>query len=736
MGLKPLINFSSGEASPKLSGRADTVPYNTAAETLDNVLVTKYGSVYKTAGTRHVSQGKDSSTTKILRPFIFSTGQSYVLEFGNLYMRVFQGDGSLVESSFAISAITQANPCVVTTATHSYSDGDYVDISGIVGMTELNGKRFIVANKTATTFELTDEDGAPVNSTSFTAYSSAGISERIYEITTPFETADLPNLKFTQQADVMFIASSAKPMQKLSRLTASTFSIADIVYDTTVYPPFEAINVTSTTLTPSATTGTGITVTASTAIFDTTNHVGSYWKITTSGTTGYVKFTAVGSTTVATADVIVTLGGTGAVTDWHEGSWSLQQGHPIDVKFNQNRLEALGTTLNPLTVWASVIEEYENFNNNVTGTITDSDSYRYTLTAAKVDRIYWGYPTNVMNLGTAAGPFTVDASSALEISQARLQNEDGAADVDPVRIGPFVYYVERSGTTMGEFSFNFDNDAFQTKDITYLNDHILSSGVKEMSLQKYPDTVLWAVLNNGTIATMTREIEQNIKGWTRQTLSGTDVEVESIATIPNGAEDRVWVLVKRTINSITRRYIEYFETTNKTDQEDEFYVQSGLTYDSTPATVFTNLNHLEGETVSILADGAVLPDQVVTGGAITLTNSASVVQIGLGYTATIKSLDVEMASESGSAQTRFKHIGKVFVRFLNTLGAKVGNGTTQNVIPFRTSPVNMGSAPDRFTGDKQVTFPSGWDRNKQVVVTQEQPLPLHVLGIYLNMKVS
>lgn len=735
MSLKPIVNFSSGEASPKLKGRADTVPYNTAAETLENVLVTKYGSAFRTPGTRYISQVKDSSTTQKLIPFIFSTGDSYILEFGNLYMRVYQSNGSLVEASKTITGATQADPVVVTATSHGYSDGDYVDISEVVGMTEVNGKRFIVANKTANTFELTDEDGNDVDGTSYTAYSSAGIAEKVYEITTPFTTSDLQNLKYTQQADVMYIASSDKPLQKLSRLTASTFSIAEITYDEVVYPPFLPINTTATTITPSATTGSGITLTASSSIF-TSDHVGSYFKLTTSGTTGYVEITGYSSGTSVTADVVVDLGGTSATDDWYEGAWSDRQGHPIDCKFHQNRLAILGTTNSPLTIWESVIEEYENFNNQVGASLAETDAYSFTLVSAQVDRILWGYPTNILNIGTAGGPFTVSASSATDIDQAVQQNENGASDVDAVRIGPFVYYIERSGEIMGQFAYNFDFDTFITEDITYLSDHILDSGVKTMSVQRYPDSVIWCVLNDGTIATLTREIDQKVKGWTRQTISGTGAAVEALATIPNGSSDQVWVIVKRTIDGNTRRYVEYFETTEPTLQEDEFYVHSGITYDGASATVLTNLDHLEGESVAILADGAVLPNETVTSGSITIDKAATKVQVGLPYTSTIKTMDIELASEIGTAQARIKAISKVFVRFLNTLGAKLGDGTTQDVIPFRTSAMNMDEPPSLFTGDKEVLFPSGYSYNKSVTIEQEQPLPMHVLGIYVKMQVS
>jgi hypothetical protein len=149
----------------------------------------------------------------------------------------------------------------------------------------------------------------------------------------------------------------------------------------------------------------------------------------------------------------------------------------------------------------------------------------------------------------------------------------------------------------------------------------------------------------------------------------------------------------------------------------------------------SGLEHLEGETVAILTDGAVHPSNVVANGSITLEWLASVVHIGLSYKSTIKTMDVEN-STTGSTQTKIGHITKVDVRLLESLGCKVGNGTIQDIIPFRSSADDMDAPPPLFSGDKEISFPSGHVKNKYIVVEQEQPLPLHVLGIFPKMLVS
>lgn len=727
---KPIVNFAGGEASPELYGRTDVVPYFACAKTLENVLITHYGSAFKTPGTYFVEATKASGVVKSI-PFIFSTGQSYILEFGNLYMRVFQNGGSVVEAAKTITGITQANPGVVTSNAHGYSNGDVVDISGVVGMTQVNGKRFIVAGAAANTFQLTDESGANVNTTSYTAYSSGGSAFRVYQITTPYTTAALSKLRVSQQADIMYIDCDGFEPRKLSRFGSSSWTLTTYTYDTFSWPPFLDDNATATTLTPSVTTGAG-TLTASAATFN-AQHVNAYFKVGT----GYVKVTGYTSTTVVNMTVISTLAATTPTATWAEGAWSDYQGYPQDCKFYENRLYHIATTRKPLNFWGSVIEEYENYK---FGT-TDEDAVAYQVGSNQVDKLLWMYPTQVLNFGTAGGPFTGSSgSSTAPISptniSVRQQNENGAANIVPVRIGSYVYYVERSGKLIGQFTYDLNSDAFITDNITYLSDHILSSGVVTMALQRYPYNILWAVLADGTLATLTREQKNDVKGWSRQRFSGTDAFVEDVCVIPNGSEDQVWLVVRRTISGVTKRYYEYVKPHAFGTISNAFFVQCGLTYSGTPATVMSGLDHLEGQTVQILADGAVRPDAVVTGGSITLTTSASTVHIGLGYTARIETLDIEAGSATGTAMAKPKHCAKVNVRLKDSVGCSVGSSDRQDIVNFRTSADLMDTAIPLFSGDKEVQFPEGWTKEKTVVVVQDQPLPLKVLAIYPRLLVS
>ena len=217
------------------------------------------------------------------------------------------------------------------------------------------------------------------------------------------------------------------------------------------------------------------------------------------------------------------------------------------------------------------------------------------------------------------------------------------------------------------------------------------------------------------------------------TTNQTHALVESIATIPGDLnEDAVYMAVQRTINLGTKRYIEFFAPFDfGSSAEDAFFVDSGLSYTGTAATSMSGLNHLEGEVVSTLVNGATHPNKAVASGALTLDFSATKAHIGLLYKSTLQTMRIEAGGTEGTAQGKTKRIHEVVLRLFRTIGAKVGSSETElDRIPFRTSADEMDQSLGLFTGDKQIEFRSGFDSDGFIVVQQDQPLPLTVIGIY------
>ena len=214
--------------------------------------------------------------------------------------------------------------------------------------------------------------------------------------------------------------------------------------------------------------------------------------------------------------------------------------------------------------------------------------------------------------------------------------------------------------------------------------------------------------------------------------------MESVATIPGDIdEDQVWFIVKRTINGATKRYVEYLRGFDfGTDVGDAFFVDSGLTYSGSAATTISGLNHLEGQSVAILADGAAHANKTVSSGAITLDRSVTKAQIGLPFTSKLETLRIDAGSAMGSSQGKNKRIGEVTVRLFRTVGLKIGTSATElDTIPFRSSSDSMDKPLTLFTGDKTAEFNGGYDDDATITIIQDLPLPMTILAIFPTLSV-
>lgn len=226
------MSFARGELSPSLQTRVDLPDYQMGLATCRNAYIERAGGWTNRPGLSWVCETKNSSLAARLIKFVFNDDQTYILEFGNLYMRVVKNGAQVLRGGFAVSAITKASPAHVTTAAHGYADGDEVHISGVLGMTEINGRNFKIDVTSATEFDLYEMDGTTAfNSSAFGAYTSGGTSQKVFEIVTPYVTADLSKIDAkAQSADVIVVTCAGYAQQKLSRLSDSSWTLVAITY--------------------------------------------------------------------------------------------------------------------------------------------------------------------------------------------------------------------------------------------------------------------------------------------------------------------------------------------------------------------------------------------------------------------------------------------------------------------------------------------------------------------------
>lgn len=786
-----VTNFRAGELSPRLEGRIDLDKYNEAAQTLQNMLVFPQGGVTRRPGTYFAGAAKDGGKVRLIN-FEFSDEQAYIIELGANYMRFFKDGGILTETPVSITAATKANPVVVTAASHGFSNGDRVIITSVSGMTQLNNREFTVANQTTNTFQLSGIDG-----TGFDAYTSGGTVAKIVEVTTTYSVTQIFEINFAQSADVIYLAHKDHAPAKLTRTTATSFTLTDVDF---IDGPYLDENITSTTLYASASTGS-VTITASAALF-TASDVGRYirfrevleinhdeWAASTSyannatvryndhvykqvtgstqtsgntppvhtgGTetygaidwqyvhddTGYVKITNFTSSTsvdatVQTDDVGITVlpdsivGSGGATKRWSLGAFGGDQGFPKAVAFYEQRLYFAGTTGQPQTIFGSVSADFEN---HTPGT-NDDDALNFTIASDQVNVIKHLLPARFLQILTTSAEFTLSGgtgSQPVTPTNVNILRETtfGTSGVRPLRAGNSTILIQKGQEKVKEITFDLDTDGLLGIDLSILADHITRNGVTDMVWQQEPELILWFVHSDGRLIGLTYDRANNAVGWHTHPLGGSGA-VESITSIPEGSEDTVYMSVKRTINGATVRHIEYMKQIYfGTDVADAYYVDGGLSFASGGANVITGINHLEGETISILVDGATHPDRTVTDGKITLDRDALKVHLGYSYTSLMQTLRLEAGADDGIAQGKIKRIHGATVRFLDTVGAEVGTDTTNlDRIPFRSSANPMNQALSLFTGDKEISFPSGYDNDSRVMVRQNQPLPMTILAV-------
>lgn len=550
-----------------------------------------------------------------------------------------------------------------------------------------------------------------------------------YEINTPYLEKDLSLIKYTQSADVIYLVHPLYTPRTLTRSDHTNWSLDLYEFKN---GPFRRSNPTNTTITPSAATG-DITLTASAALFN-ISHVGSWWRIGPAVSSnddqfGMVKITAVTDSTHANATVKSTIANTNATDNWAEGAWSEYRGWPSAVTFDSSdRLMFADTPLtDPQGWWMTVIGDYNNFLSH--GTPLDTDSITGYLTSRKVNAI-----RNLADLGdtiafTSGSEWQIGSGSSDGILKPtsikqRSKTKRGCSTIDPVMVGERAIYVQPMGTIVRDIGYSYESDGFVGDDISIFANHLFKrKKIVEMAYQQEPDSIVWIILDDGSMVAMTYLKEQQIIGCTPIT---TDGKYESVCTIPGDSYDEVWFIVNRD----GKRYVERLpQRLTSTDPADCTFLDSWLKYEGTPADEISGLDHLEGKTVNALADGYVIPNLKVTNGKIKLSREASKVCVGLPYVSDFESLNVDYQTNNGTIQSQFIKISSVTFVFSDTRGGYVGTDFDDlvEVVQYNGQPTGTPIPLQSWSYD--FTPDSGYIKGGRVCYRQVDPLPVTILAI-------
>ena len=563
----------------------------------------------------------------------------------------------------------------------------------------------------------------------------------VYEISTTYTAAQIDQIEYVQSADVLYLVHDDHAPRKLSRTGHTSWKISDVDF---FDGPYEPANTSSTTLQPSGTSG-NITITASSNVF-VANDVGRSVRIKNGSDWGFAKITGYNSATNvnATVNADMPFSATSANADWRLGSFYTGN-YPTKITFFEERLFYAGTTQQPSTVFSSMSADFDKFSpTSKDGSVNDDNGLQFTLVSDQVNQITGMYGGKFLAIFTKNGAFNMSSGSAtqgLTPTTIQVVNEtnDGAADKKVSPASKSVLFIGKNKKRLREFAYNIDYDSFTTPDMTVLSEHVGFGGFEECAFANYPNNILWVRRGDGILLGFTYYRDQDVTAWHRHTIAGTNAKVKSIAVIPgvDDAFDTLYLIVERTINGATTQYVEFLEQdfrgADGDTKDDQFYVDSGLTYSGSAATSISGLSHLEGQTVAVLNNGAVESNKTVSSGSITLTNSTTKCHVGLPFTAELESVNVEPKSQYGTTQGKRGRIDKVIFRLFETVGLKAGPASSSvDVVPFRTTTSTM-SATEPKTGDYTFLMPATYTTENKLYVKSDTAQACTISAIMIQM---
>lgn len=768
--------FSGGEISEALFGRTDLEKYALSLKTAKNCMVTKYGAVFNRPGTEFIGEVRDSSLQTRITGFQFSTSQAYVQEWGELVMRPIMDQGQILETAKNITGgITQANPGVVTLNAHGWSNGDKIFPASIGGMTELlDGRVFTLRNATANTFTLEDMWGNAVNTTAYTAYTSGGNFSRLYQLTTPYADTEVFGLGYAQTADTMLLAHLSYAPRKLTRTGHASWTLTSITFGATQAAPTNPV--------ATATVGAGATtysykITAidedtgeeslPTSAASCTNDLtvaGNYNTVTWTAASGAERYIVykddggiyglIGGTTGTSLKDDNILPDLGDVPPSSRNPFGSSSNYPCVVSFHEGRSCWAQTTNIPGGIWLSNTNLY--YNMNVSSPAKADDAVTMDLRPG-VNPVTGLASAKKLIVFTGEAEFTVEGGGVTQfITPASLvvkrHSARGSRQLPPIVIGDITLHVQRQGGVVRAFGYSFERDGYRTNDLTLLAPHLFHGHtIVDWCYQQDPDSVVWCVRDDGALLALTFVDDQNTFAWSRHYLGGAFGTtgygiVESCCSIEGDTQDDVYFVVKRTVNSQTKRYIERLLPRWDGDAEEiaaARFLDSMVTFTSASSTsTVTGLWHLEGQSVTALVDGNVQGPFTVASGRITLSAAMLAdgqAHVGLAYTCDIEDLPFAAPTQSGAPQGRRVASNEIVLRVRHTRGLSVAQvNQTAKIIDLKSR--GDGEAWDDpiapYTGILRATLDGGWDLDGNVLVRQAYPLPMEVMMIAKDITIG
>lgn len=675
-------NFTAGEFSPLLEGHINIERHPNSVLLLQRMIALKQGPATRSAGTKFITEVKDSSKETVLIPFEYSVDQAYHIEAGDSYFRFIRDNAQILDGGSA------------------------------------------------------------------------------YEVSTPYADTDLtdsnlqPKFQYAQSANALYLTVADFAPRVLFRNADTDWTLTEMEFTDGPYLPE---NDEDTTLALSGTTGsvtvtasavTGINTISGTEGFKSTD-VGRLirWKDPANNWT-WLEITAFTSTTVVTATIKGEDPSAGTATnDWRLGVYSETTGYPKVITFFQDRVFLAGAWQYPdrydLTKTGGYSSTFFNFApTDRDGTVTDDAAINGTLQSGQINTIHWANEDGRgLVIGTYDNEWILRPDSSNGVLTPTNSKADKISGIGSAYIQPFTaesgtIFIQRARRKVHDLIYNYDRDQLKPRDIVVVSEHITKTGISQIVFQQEPFNVIWMRRTDGLLIGLTYYPDESVFAAHRHPLGGTDAMVKSLSIIPSADEsrDELTMIVERTVDGSTVKYIEYMMPLYERgdDKEDAFYVDSGVTYDSTATDTVTGLDHLEGEVVKLMVDGNSHPDLTVSGGSVTLGNNitGSVIQVGLGSTWVIKLQRQEAGSKDGVSQGKIKKVQGIVVRLLDTLGLKYGPSADDLEEYDFEQAQSYDESLALYSGDTPyLTGPFGYDTDGFIYLSHDGVFPATVSGI-------
>lgn len=745
----PILSFNAGRLSPQIDARSDVEKYGAGCRILDNMLPRIYGSAERRPGTKFIASVETPAVKSRLVPFIFSSTIAYMIEFGDLVARVYF-NGALIDeivTTYLEADLPQLQfkqlGDIIWIVHPSYpprqfsrTDATTFSIDNIVFGRGPFRLRNNLANDNGVTLSYAGavEPGSTGTLTASSDTFLAGHVGSAWQMIMP-RTFVSTGGQLTGTADgVIGLASIGIEGDFTFKTTGTWFGTVRLQRrfgsepdDSAHYEDYRIFTFNGDGNADLRSTESeqnyAYRIFVAPGEHTSSSIIKADLQQNAPTLDGIVRIVSVESATSATVTVLERIPTVGVTTQqWSEPSWSDARGFPASFTFFEDRAVYAGSTGDPQTMWLSATSSYQDFRE------TTIDDGSFSLILETGETIRWIEALEALVIGTTGDEWRIRATTFDNVItptnfSAKRQTSFGSTEIRAIPVNASVLFTDTVKRRIREMTFSDSVQKYVAPDLTALAEDITNGFIATYAHQRNPDSIVWVVLDDGQLLSMSYDRDQDVIAWATHTVGGSGI-VESVAVIPATGEDEVYLIVRRTIDGNTVRHIELMQPRDwGSDDEDAFFVDDGITFTSgSPTTTITGLTHLEGETVQVYGDGVVLDEEVVSSGQITASAAISKAQVGLSYTYQLKPMRMDISGQSGTSKGSIKKIAEVAYSFFKTLGAKQGDGTTQRSISFPASPAF-------FTGDIVAVYDGGYGVEDSVVVSGSDPVPCTVRAI-------